>query len=87
MSTLSLPLVLFCKLGPAFQIQRPGLETAYWRSRARSADRGGQIPAVALTAYARDEERLKALSSGFQMHVSKPISNRELISAITTLAR
>jgi len=53
--------------------------------RARSAERGGQTPAVALTAYARDEERLKAIQSGFQMHISKPISNKELISAITVL--
>src|SRR5439155_23162701 len=37
--------------------------------RMRSADRGGDLPAVALTAYARTEDRMRALAAGFQTHV------------------
>lgn len=55
--------------------------------RRLSKEKGGEIPAVALTAYARDEERSNALRAGFQVHVSKPISKHELISAISQLAR
>lgn len=47
---------------------------------------GGKVPAVALTAYARDEERARALKAGFQMHISKPISSGQLISAVAQLA-
>jgi signal transduction histidine kinase/CheY-like chemotaxis protein len=43
--------------------------------------------AVALTAYAKDEERTRALEAGFQMHISKPISNRQLVHAISQLLR
>jgi signal transduction histidine kinase len=49
------------------------------------ADRGGQTPAIALTAYARDEDRRKALSAGFQMHMCKPIEPRQLVTAIANL--
>jgi PAS domain S-box-containing protein len=45
------------------------------------------IPAAALTAYARSEDRAKALRSGFHMHLSKPIDPGELMAAIGTLAR
>src|SRR4030095_6213152 len=36
--------------------------------RGRTAEQGGQIPALALTAYAREEDRVRALSAGFQVH-------------------
>jgi len=45
-----------------------------------------QLPAIALTAYARQEERDKALLAGFQKHVAKPVSAAELISAAGLLA-
>ena len=35
-------------------------------------EEGGQTPALALTAYARTEDRVRALSAGFQMHLAKP---------------
>ena len=54
--------------------------------RGRPAAQGGRVPAVALTAYARDEERVRALDAGFQMHISKPISSQQLISAVAQLA-
>jgi PAS domain S-box-containing protein len=54
--------------------------------RALGAKRGGDVPAVALTAYARSEDRMRALASGFQMHVPKPIEAGELIVVIASLA-
>ena len=45
-----------------------------------------QVPAAALTAYARSEDRVKVFQSGFQMHLAKPIDPIELIAAIATLA-
>jgi PAS domain S-box-containing protein len=53
--------------------------------RARGADRGGNIPAVALTAFTRDEDRLRALAAGFQKHVSKPVSPDELVAVVASL--
>jgi CheY-like chemotaxis protein len=47
-------------------------------------DRGAQIPAVALTAYGRVEDRVRALNSGFQMHVAKPVDPDELVAVITS---
>jgi hypothetical protein len=54
--------------------------------RALGTERGGGIPAVALTAYARSEDRMRSLSSGFQMHVPKPIDAGELVMIIASLA-
>jgi signal transduction histidine kinase len=45
-----------------------------------------EIPALALTAYARVEDRLKVLSAGFQMHVPKPIEPEELVAVVSSLA-
>jgi len=53
--------------------------------RSRPTNRGGTIPAVALTAYARTEDRLRALRAGYQMHVPKPIEYAELITVIASL--
>ena len=44
------------------------------------------IPAIAVTAYARPEDRQQALAAGFQAHVSKPISPRDLVAAVERLA-
>jgi len=44
-----------------------------------------QIPAAALTAFARDEDRRAALAAGFQMHLAKPIDAASLVSAVTKL--
>jgi CheY-like chemotaxis protein len=54
--------------------------------RALSAERGGQTPAAALTAYVRAEDRVKVLNSGFQLHVSKPIEPNELVAVVANLA-
>ena len=55
--------------------------------RALPAGKGGQTPAIALTAYARVEDRLKILSAGFQMHVPKPIEPIELATVVASLAK
>jgi PAS domain S-box-containing protein len=54
--------------------------------RAMSAERGGKIPAVALTAYARAEDRLQVLRAGYQMHVAKPVELTELVAIVANLA-
>ncbi len=54
--------------------------------RALTPEEGGRIPAVALTAYAREEDRMRALLSGFQVHVAKPVNPAELIAVIGGLA-
>ncbi len=54
--------------------------------RALGPERGGVVPAVALTAYARSEDRMRAMASGFQMHVPKPIEAGELVVVIASLA-
>ena len=46
-----------------------------------------EMPAAALTAYARAEDRMKALQSGFQMHLAKPVDPAELIVAVAVLAK
>ena len=53
--------------------------------RALPAERGGRTPAAALTAYARDEDRRRALAAGFQVHIAKPFDPRELVEAVTDL--
>jgi len=54
--------------------------------RGLPVEKGGNVPAIALTAYARIEDRIKALRSGFQMHVSKPVEPSELIVVVANLA-
>jgi len=49
--------------------------------------RGAYMPAVALTAYGRVEDRMRALKAGFQMHVAKPVDPDELAVVITSLIR
>jgi len=57
------------------------------RVRGLHADAGGRTPAVALTAYARTEDRLRAMRAGFEMHVAKPVELTELVVVIAHLAR
>ncbi len=57
------------------------------RVRARSAQSGGDVPAAALTAYARVQDRLRVLSAGYQMHVPKPIQPQELVAVVASLAK
>jgi PAS domain S-box-containing protein len=57
------------------------------RLRALPPETGGRTPAVALTAYARTEDRLRAMRAGFEMHVSKPVELTELVVVIANLKR
>ncbi|HEX8285236.1 MAG TPA: ATP-binding protein [Pyrinomonadaceae bacterium] len=56
------------------------------RVRARDARRGERTPALALTAYARDDDRARALAAGFDAHMAKPVEPAELVSAVARLA-
>ena len=57
------------------------------RLRGLPAEAGGKVPAVALTAYARTEDRLQALRAGYQMHVPKPVELAELVTVIASLVQ
>jgi signal transduction histidine kinase/DNA-binding response OmpR family regulator len=56
------------------------------RVRALPREEGGRIPAVALTAYARLEDRTRALRAGFNSHVAKPVEPSELLAVLSSLA-
>ncbi len=56
------------------------------RIRALPTEEGGRTPAIALTAYARAEDRERALRAGFDMHVPKPIEEAELLAVLTAAA-
>jgi CheY-like chemotaxis protein len=53
--------------------------------RALPVEDGGRTPAAALTAYARVEDRMKVLRSGFQIHLPKPIEPAELVTVVANL--
>ena len=55
------------------------------RVRELSPENGGRIPAVALTAYGRSIDRIRALSAGFQMHMPKPVEPAELATVVASL--
>jgi CheY-like chemotaxis protein len=55
--------------------------------RALASPRVASIPAAALTAFARDEDRRAALAAGFQLHVAKPVDAMTLVSAVASLSR
>lgn len=55
--------------------------------RALNLDNGRFLPAIAITAYARDEDRQQALASGFQAYLAKPIELSELITIVAEAAR
>jgi signal transduction histidine kinase/CheY-like chemotaxis protein len=57
------------------------------RVRQLKSDRAQKIPAVALTAYATDEDRLRALEAGFHTHVPKPIEPENFVSSIASVLK
>ena len=77
------PNVLVADLG------MPGMDGFELIRQLRASDDAAlrDIPAAALTAYARSEDRAKALQSGFEIHLAKPIDPTELISAVQALIR
>jgi PAS domain S-box-containing protein len=57
------------------------------RVRALPEDHGGQVPAAALSAYGRTDDRVQALLAGFQIHVPKPVQPAELVAVVASLAK
>ena len=70
-------------------IAMPGVDgySLIRKLRTLSSEGGGQIPAIALTAYANEEERTRVLDSGFQMHIAKPVDPTELVAVVANLAQ
>jgi CheY-like chemotaxis protein len=56
------------------------------RVRTLEQSRGGRIPAIALTAFARSEDRTRALRAGFLVHISKPVEPSELVATVASVA-
>jgi CheY-like chemotaxis protein len=56
------------------------------RIRQLGADAGGATPAIALTAYARTEDRTRAFRAGYQAHLAKPVEPTELAATIASFA-
>jgi signal transduction histidine kinase/ActR/RegA family two-component response regulator len=69
-------------------IGMPGMDGYQFirKVRRRSPDRGGQVPAIALTAFARSEDRTRAMMAGYQMHIAKPIEPQELVATVANVA-
>jgi len=61
-----------------------GFELLDW-VRALPREQGSHVPAIALTAFARSEDRLRALEAGFSAHISKPVEPSELIDAVASV--
>jgi signal transduction histidine kinase len=73
------PDILLCDVG------LPEMDGFTVIQRLREA--GETIPAIAVTAFARSEDRIRTLQAGFDMHLSKPVDARELLTSIETLLR
>ena len=56
------------------------------RVRALTKDRGGQLPAIAVTAHARAEDRARTLAAGYQTHIAKPVEPSQLAAIVARLA-
>ncbi len=70
------PNVLLC------DIAMPGEDGYSLMSQIRARTDGTLVPAIALTAYAREQDRRRALASGYQMHLPKPVEPAHLIDAV-----
>ena len=69
-------------------IGMPVMDGYMFIKRVRELDSDhGNVPAIALTAYARADDRLRALAAGFQMQVPKPVEASELVMVIASLAK
>jgi CheY-like chemotaxis protein len=55
--------------------------------RIRERHGGDALPAIALTAFARDEDRSKALEAGYQAHLAKPVDGRQLVTVAAGLVQ
>lgn len=57
------------------------------RVRALGKEWGGDLPAVALTAFARPQDRIQALRAGYMVHLAKPVEAPELLAVVAAAAR
>ncbi|HET9314513.1 MAG TPA: response regulator, partial [Vicinamibacteria bacterium] len=69
-------------------IEMPGMDGYHLirEVRSRPVAQGRDVPAAALSAYARTEDRLRALRAGFQLHLAKPVQPSELVTVVASLA-
>jgi CheY-like chemotaxis protein len=67
-------------------IGMPGQDGYEFIRQVRALPEGERIPAAALTALARSEDRTRALTAGFQNHVSKPVAAAEIVATVRSLA-
>jgi len=77
------PDVLVCDIGMPLEDGYAFLRSV----RALNPEEGGQIPAIALTAYAKEEDRQQTLAAGFQEHLPKPVEPTKLVTVIAKLTR
>jgi CheY-like chemotaxis protein len=70
-------------------IGMPGIDGYEFMRRVRElpAAAGGRTPAIALTALARPEDRIRATLAGYQTHIAKPVDAQELTATVSSLAR
>jgi signal transduction histidine kinase/ActR/RegA family two-component response regulator len=85
-------LACIAELRPDVVIMDIGMEemdgyTLIGKVRALSPENGGRTPAVALTAFARSEDRRQAMLAGFDLHIAKPVEPGELVAVVSRLAR
>ncbi|MFT3770002.1 MAG: PAS domain S-box protein [Minicystis sp.] len=66
-------------------IGMPGMDGYEMMRRVRAGTVAREVPAVAVTAYARPEDRARALGAGFQAHVSKPVEPTEMLAAVASV--
>lgn len=66
-------------------IGMPGQDGYVLIKRIRSTENGQRLPAIALTAYAKEEDRALALAAGYHLHISKPVEPEHLINAVSSL--
>jgi DNA-binding response OmpR family regulator len=57
------------------------------RVRERSPERGGKVPAIAVSAYGGAADRIRAFEAGYQTYITKPLNPAEVIAAVAALVR
>ncbi|MFB2771057.1 response regulator [Pelatocladus sp. BLCC-F211] len=75
------PDILVCDIGMP---EEDGY-TLIRKIRDLKAEKGGNVPAIALTAYADSEDRVRALEAGFQTHIAKPVDPDNLVAAVANV--
>jgi len=68
-------------------IEMPGQDgySLIRKLRALGPEQGGKIPAIALTAFGRPEDRIRSLQAGFNIHLTKPVDPAELIASVASM--